>query len=252
MKTMIKGIDISKFFGEGIERVQVLNQVDLQVKQGEFVSIMGASGSGKSTLLYAISGMDSVDTGEIVFDDHPLQMMSERELADLRRKDMGFVFQQPTLLKNLSLLDNILLPSLNDKKRNQQELEKQAHMLMERVGIAELKERRITQVSGGQLQRAGICRALMSRPSVVFGDEPTGALNSKAAQEILDILSKINQEGTTVVLVTHDAKVAAQSERVLLMADGRIVDELVLGSFSGQQLERRMERINQKMLAAEI
>lgn len=251
MKPIIKGTGIIKTFGEGQEKIQVLNSVNLQVRSGEFVTIMGASGSGKSTLLYAISGMDTVDAGTILFNDQPLEKMEEEQLADLRRKQMGFVFQQPTLLKNLSLIDNIILPSLKSEK-GMPELEKQAEELMRKVGIAELKDRKINQVSGGQLQRAGICRALMSQPSVLFGDEPTGALNSKAAQEIMDILLKINSEGTTIVVVTHDAKVAAQSERVLLMEDGRIVDELSLGSFSGQNLERRMESINQKMLSVEI
>ena len=176
--------------------------------------------------------------------------MTEKQLADIRREQMGFVFQQPTLLKNLSLIDNIILPSLSDKKMTDK-LTKHAKNLMESVGIKELKDRKITQVSGGQLQRAGICRALMSQPSIIFGDEPTGALNSKAAQEIMDILLKINEEGTTIVIVTHDAKVAAQSEQVFFMEDGQIEENLFLGKYSGQNLETRIEKINEKVLAVE-
>ena len=250
MNTLINGTDIFKSFGEGTEKVSVLNQVSIQVQKGQFVSIMGPSGSGKSTLLYAISGMDRIDSGTVVFNQQPLVQMTEKQLADIRREQMGFVFQQPTLLKNLSLIDNIILPSLSDKKMTNK-LTKHAEDLMESVGIKELKDRKITQVSGGQLQRAGICRALMSQPSIIFGDEPTGALNSKAAQEIMDILLKINEEGTTIVIVTHDAKVAAQSEQVFFMEDGQIEENLFLGKYSGQNLETRIEKINEKVLAVE-
>lgn len=250
MNTLINGTDIVKSFGEGTEKVSVLNQVSIQVQKGQFVSIMGPSGSGKSTLLYAISGMDRIDSGTVVFNQQPLVQMTEKQLADIRREQMGFVFQQPTLLKNLSLIDNIILPSLSDKKMTDK-LTKHAENLMESIGIKELKDRKITQVSGGQLQRAGICRALMSQPSIIFGDEPTGALNSKAAQEIMDILLKINEEGTTIVIVTHDAKVAAQSEQVFFMEDGQIEENLFLGKYSGQNLETRIEKINEKVLAVE-
>lgn len=250
MNTLINGTDIVKSFGEGTEKVSVLNQVSIQVQKGQFVSIMGPSGSGKSTLLYAISGMDRIDSGTVVFNQQPLVQMTEKQLADIRREQMGFVFQQPTLLKNLSLIDNIILPSLSDKKMTDK-LTKHAENLMESVGIKELKDRKITQVSGGQLQRAGICRALMSQPSIIFGDEPTGALNSKAAQEIMDILLKINEEGTTIVIVTHDAKVAAQSEQVFFMEDGQIEENIFLGKYSGQNLETRIEKINEKVLAVE-
>lgn len=130
-------------------------------------------------------------------------------------------------------------------------LTKRAKELMEKVGIQNLEDRKITQVSGGQLQRAGICRALMSQPSIIFGDEPTGALNSKAAQEIMAIFLKINREGTTIVIVTHDAKVAAQSEQVFFMEDGQITDDLYLGNYTGENLEARMEKINEKVLASE-
>ncbi|MGG5368751.1 ABC transporter ATP-binding protein [Enterococcus sp. AZ196] len=251
MQTIINGTDIIKSFGEGEEQVTVLNSVNIQIEMGQFVAIMGPSGSGKSTLLYAISGMDKVDSGKISVNNQQIDTMAEKQLADIRREQMGFVFQQPTLLKNLSLIDNIILPSLKGKKQVAEQV-KRAEGLMEKVGIAELKDRKITQVSGGQLQRAGICRALMSQPIIIFGDEPTGALNSKAAQEIMNILLKINEDGTTVVIVTHDVKVAAQSEQVLFMEDGQIVDTLYLGNCTNEKLEKRIEKINEKVLAVEI
>nr|WP_242703860.1 ABC transporter ATP-binding protein [Enterococcus sp. 669A] len=249
---MIQGKKIVKSFGNGQEKVRVLNDVDIQIEEGQFVAIMGPSGSGKSTLMYGLSGMDTIDSGEVTFDGQVINQMNEVELADLRRRKMGFIFQQPTFLKNLSIIDNIILPSLKEKKGSMDELVKRAENLMRKVGISELKDRKINQVSGGQLQRAGICRALMGQPRVIFGDEPTGALNSKAAQEILTILSKINEEGTTIIVVTHDAKVAAQSERVLFVGDGQLVDELYLGKFTNQELERRMELVAQTVLKTEI
>ena len=251
MQTIINGIDIIKSFGEGEEKNTVLNHVNIQVQSGQFVAIMGPSGSGKSTLLYAISGMDKVDSGKISVNGRPIDQMTEKQLAAMRREELGFVFQQPTLLKNLSLIDNIILPSLKGKKQTAQQ-EQRANSLMKKVDIQELRERKITQVSGGQLQRAGICRALMSHPSIIFGDEPTGALNSKAAQEIMNILLKINEEGTTIVIVTHDMKVAAQSEQVFFMEDGQITDTLYLGGYNGHSLEARMEKINEKVLAVEL
>lgn len=150
-------------------------------------------------------------------------------------------------MKNLNILDNIILPSMRDNRKNAAKIIEKARTLMKKVGIAELGNRDITQVSGGQLQRAGICRALMSNPKIIFGDEPTGALNSKSAQEIMDIFSEINMEGTAVMLVTHDAKIAARTERIMFMRDGKIVSEMRLQKFSGTDIDDRMERVTAKM-----
>lgn len=252
MEKLITGKGIIKTFGEQTEEVKVLNGIDIDIYKGEFVSIMGASGSGKSTLMYALSGMDTVNSGTVDFQGQRLNDMTEEALANLRRTQMGFIFQQPTLLKNLSILDNIVLPMLRDKKNQPKEVFSRAGRLMEKVGIEELADRRITQVSGGQLQRAGICRALVGQPEILFGDEPTGALNSKAAQEIMNSLIRINREGTTILIVTHDAKVAAQSERVLFMEDGLITDELFLGKYMERELEQRIGQVSAKMLETEV
>ncbi|RST58700.1 ABC transporter ATP-binding protein [Siminovitchia terrae] len=247
MKKMIIGENIVKSFGVGNEKHLVLNGVSVEINEGEFVSIMGPSGSGKSTLMYALSGMDGIDSGKVSFDRRDLSKLSENELADVRRTKMGFIFQQPTLLKNLNILDNIILPSMRDNRKNAAEIIKKARALMNKVGIAELEKRDITQVSGGQLQRAGICRALISNPKIIFGDEPTGALNSKSAQEIMDIISGINTEGTTVILVTHDPKIAARTERIMFMGDGKIVNEMRFKKFSGTDIDDRMEKVTEKM-----
>lgn len=247
MKKMIIGDNIVKSFGAGEKKHNVLNGVSVEINEGEFVAIMGPSGSGKSTLMYAVSGMDSIDTGKVSFDGMDLSMLSEQELADLRRTKMGFVFQQPTLLKNLNIMDNIILPSMRDNRKSVDKITKKARALMKKVGINDLEKRDITQVSGGQLQRAGICRALISNPKIIFGDEPTGALNSKSAQEIMDIITEINAEGTAVLLVTHDPKIAARTDRILFMRDGKIVDEIQFSRFTDINIEDKMEKIMAEM-----
>lgn len=247
MKKMIIGDHIVKSFGEGDEKRNVLGGVSVEISEGEFVAVMGPSGSGKSTLMFALSGTDAVNGGKVVFDGRNLSELDENELSDIRRTEMGFVFQQPTMLKNLNILDNIILPSMRGSRKNAAKITEKARALMKRVGIAELEKRDITQVSGGQLQRAGICRALMNSPRIIFGDEPTGALNSKSAQEIMDIFSEINAEGTAVMLVTHDAKVAARTERIMFMRDGILVSDLQLPKFNGTDLDERVKQVVVKM-----
>ncbi len=231
MQQLITGEKITRSFGLGTEKHNALDGISVDIRQGEFVAVMGPSGSGKSTLLYALSGMDSIDSGKITFDGADLSGLRENELADLRRTKMGFVFQQPTLLKNLNILDNIILPSMRDGRKNGVQLVAKARTLMETTGIAGLENRDITQASGGQLQRVGICRALMGDPKTIFGDEPTGALNSKAANEIMALLAQIHRTGVTILLVTHDVKVAAKTGRVLFILDGRITGEYLPGVY---------------------
>lgn len=245
MNKILVGENIVKSFGEGAEKRNVLDGVSVEVNEGEFVSVMGPSGSGKSTLMYALSGMDGVDSGKVAFDGRELSTLSENELADIRRRNMGFVFQQPTLLKNLSILDNIILPSMRDQRDAAAKLTEKARTLMEQADILELENRTITQASGGQLQRVGICRALMNNPKIIFGDEPTGALNSTSANEIMKMLAEIHQSGTTIMLVTHDVKVAAKTERVLFLFDGKIAGEYLAGIYdeSNDGLKAREEHL---------
>jgi putative ABC transport system ATP-binding protein len=225
MKKIIISENLVKSFGQGDEKRNVLDGVSVEINQGEFVAIMGPSGSGKSTLLFALSGMDGVDSGNVVFDGVDLARLSDNQLADIRRTKMGFVFQQPTLLKNLNILDNIILPSMRNGSKNGAQVTEKAKGLMGKTDIAGLETRDITQASGGQLQRVGICRALMSNPKIIFGDEPTGALNSTSANEIMALLAEIHRSGTTILLVTHDVRVAAKTERVLFIFDGKIAGE---------------------------
>ncbi len=225
MKKILVGEKIVKSYGEGAERRHVLDGVSVEINAGEFVAVMGPSGSGKSTLLFALSGMDGVESGSVQFDGVDLARLNDNELADIRRSKMGFVFQQPTLLRNLNVLDNIMLPAMRDGRKNARQISEKARALLAKTDIGDLADRDITQASGGQLQRVGICRALMSDPQIIFGDEPTGALNSTSANEIMALLADIHRSGTTILLVTHDVRVAAKTERVLFIFDGKIAGE---------------------------
>ena len=231
MNTILEAKKLNKIFKVNKNQNHVLNDVSLEIEQGEFVSVMGPSGSGKSTLLYNISGMDRMTGGSVVFNQQKLEAFSEDELSRLRLRKMGFIFQQIHLLKNLTIGDNIIASAYLAKERSRKEINRKAMELMEKTGIAELSENDITQASGGELQRAAICRALINDPDIIYCDEPTGALNSKSANEIMDILADINQSGTTILLVTHDIKVALKTERVIFMLDGEIAGEYRLGKY---------------------
>jgi len=225
-KTILEAINLSKSFQMDDTRSQnILKNINLKIDDQEFVTIMGPSGCGKSTLLYNISGMDELSSGKVIFDGEVISEEKEKKLADLRLKKMGFIFQQPHFLKNLNILDNILLPGYSNKSEKRRKIKDRGKALTHEVGIEHISHKEISKVSGGELQRAGICRALINQPKILFGDEPTGALNSKATNEVLDLLNDIHQKGTTILLVTHNIKVAARSQRVIYMRDGMIIDE---------------------------
>ncbi|MFF2888693.1 ABC transporter ATP-binding protein [Paenibacillus sp. NPDC057967] len=232
MEVLLESRALSKTFASGNEQKHhVLKDIDLQIRKGEFVSVMGPSGSGKSTLLYNISGMDLASGGSVRFAGKELTGLSEQELSDLRLTRMGFIFQQIHLLKNLTILDNIILTAYMAKRQGRKQLNDRAMSLMKKSGIDQLAGHDITQASGGQLQRVAICRALINQPDMIFGDEPTGALNSKSAGEIMELLADINRSGTTILLVTHDVKIAAKTDRILFMMDGSLVAEKELGKY---------------------
>ena len=225
----------------------VLEGLDLDIEDGQFVAIMGPSGSGKSTLLHCLSGMDRPSGGSVLLGDTDIAALSERELAALRLSRFGFVFQQAHLLATLCLLDNIVLPGFLAGLRPRSEVTARGEELMERMGIAKLATSGVTEVSGGQLQRAGICRALINDPGIVFADEPTGALNSATALQILDLLGEIHASGTTLVMVTHDAQVAARADRVLVLVDGQIAEDLPLGRYEEADGPSRLTTVTEAL-----
>ena len=238
--------DLCKTYIVNKRQNNVLRNVNLTVKEGEMVAVMGPSGSGKSTLLYTVSGMDSVTAGKVNFFGQELAGLSPKEMSRVRLTQMGFIFQQMYLLKNLTIYDNIILPAYQANegrnKRSRAQINEKAKELMRKLNIITIAENDVTEVSGGELQRACICRSLINNPKMVFADEPTGALNQQNSREVMRELNRINKEGTTIMLVTHDSKVAAKSDRVLYIEDGNIKGEMTLGKFKEESETRERER----------
>ncbi|MDD3269982.1 MAG: ABC transporter ATP-binding protein [Syntrophomonadaceae bacterium] len=232
---MIKVKQISKSFKD----TKVLHDISFEIKRGDFIAVMGASGSGKSTLLYSVSGMDSLSSGKVLFEGINISAMQEDELSGFRLSKMGFVFQNAQMLKNLSVFDNIILPGLVAKKESADGIRKRASELMKRMEIEGIEERDIREVSGGQLQRSSICRAMINNPEILFLDEPTGALNSGATDQVLTILEDLNRDGMTIMTVTHDPRVAVKARRVLYIRDGQIAacKEFSLGADRERELD---------------
>lgn len=244
MAALLEVKDLCKTYVINKRQNNVLRNVNFTVEDGEMVAIMGPSGSGKSTLLYAVSGMDSATGGTILFDGKDITKLGSNELAALRLDEMGFIFQQMYMMKNLTILDNIVLPAMESKKTEETRNEKikRGEELMRKLDIIEVADNDINEVSGGQLQRACICRSMMNQPKILFADEPTGALNRNASNEVMDELVKLNKEGTTLIMVTHDAKVAAKCSRVLYIVDGNIKGEYKIPDDADVQ-EKERERM---------
>ena len=221
----------------------VLRNLSFEIKEGEMVAIMGPSGSGKSTLLYTVSGMDHLTAGKVDYFGKEISTLTSNEMSDLRLDEMGFIFQQMHMLKNLSIYDNIILPAYQSKKgKDRKEINNRARELMFKLGICEIAGNDTNEVSGGQLQRACICRSLINIPKMIFADEPTGALNQQNSREVMKELNRINEEGTTIMLVTHDMKVAAKSDRIMYIEDGSIKGEFILGKFTLENSIKERER----------
>ncbi|MGP4025823.1 ABC transporter ATP-binding protein [Actinomadura sp. 3N407] len=215
---------VRKVFGSKRTGVAALNGVGITFRPGDFTAIMGPSGSGKTTFLHCAAGLERPTSGSVVLDGHELTGMGERALTRLRRERIGFVFQAFNLLPALSVAENVALPIRLAGGRPRRAA---VHEALERVGIGSLGRRRPAELSGGQQQRVAIARALITRPAVVFGDEPTGALDTRTAREVLVLLREaVRDAGQTIVIVTHDPVAAAHADRVVFLADGRIVDEL--------------------------
>ncbi|MCM1143320.1 MAG: ABC transporter ATP-binding protein [Blautia sp.] len=238
----MKSLEITELCKD-FEDSHVLRNINFQIAAGEFVVVMGQSGCGKSTLLYCVSGMDSVTSGEVKLNGQTLSTLPEKEVEKLRLLHMGFIFQKANLMKNLTIVDNITFPAFQLGKESREEILENAERLMQKMGILSVAKSDIRRVSGGQLQRAAICRAMINKPDILFGDEPTGALNSSATKDVMDILTGINRDGTTIMLVTHDAKVAAKADRIIYLEDGRMKDELRLGKYWEKDLQQREDRL---------
>lgn len=237
---------------ENLWKDGILNDVSFEMAPGEMLAVMGPSGSGKSTLLYQAAGMDEPSRGKIWLGETEITGLTEDEKAKLRLHRMGFVFQQMNMMANLNILDNILLPAMQANRgrhgKSKVELTAAAKTLMRKLSISGLEERRITEVSGGQLQRACICRSMMNVPEILFADEPTGALNKNAASEVMAEMIKLNREGTGVLMVTHDSRVASVCDRILYLLDGRICGELKLGKTVSGNKKQREDKVNRWLM----
>lgn len=248
MKNIIKTEKLCKTFSNGGLQQHVLKNLDLEIYEGDFTIIMGASGAGKSTLLYTLSGMDKPTLGKIVFNDKEITKMSIDSLAFFRRKNCGFVFQQNYLISSMSVLDNILVSGLLVSK-NKKDTVKRAKELLKKVDInEELWNKFPTQLSGGEAQRVGIARALINNPRLVFADEPTGALNSKTGKDVLDTLTEFNNNGQSIVMVTHDISSARRGNRIIYIKDGEIAGELDLGKYISNDKERH-QKLNEFLVS---
>lgn len=237
-KTVITTEKLCKTFSNGGVQQHILKNLDLDIYDGDFTVIMGPSGAGKSTLLYALSGMDAPTLGEVRFDGRVISGLSSDKLAVFRRDNCGFVFQQTYLLDNMSILDNILTAGYLVNK-NRKAVVSKAKELLNQFNLTEASWGKFaTQVSGGEAQRAGIARALVNNPKIVFADEPTGALNSANGQAVLDALTSVNDGGQSIVMVTHDLRSARRANRVLYLRDGVIHGECLLGKYESGNKER--------------
>jgi len=235
---------LCKTFSSGGFQQHILKNLDMKIYEGDFTVIMGPSGAGKSTLLYALSGMDKPTLGEVSFSGQEIAGLSNDKLAVFRRDNCGFVFQQIYLLDNMSILDNILTCGYLVNKNRKAVIER-AKNLLNRLNLDETMWRKFPmQVSGGEAQRAGIARALINNPKIVFADEPTGALNSANGNAVLDALTEVNEQGQSIIMVTHDLRSALRGSRILYLRDGVIHGECLLGKYKSGD-DARFNKLNE-------
>lgn len=237
-KAIIKAANLCKTYSTGSEQYHAIRNVDLEILEGDFTVIMGNSGSGKSTLLYLLSGLDSVTTGEVYFQEQRIDGYNEKQLADFRAKKIGYIYQSINLVPDLTLLENIALPGYVGGYPKK-DVKNKAITLMKNMEIEAQNNRLPSQTSGGQQQRAAIARALINSPEVIFADEPTGSLNFDQGVAVLDILTRMNRQGQSVVMVTHDIKAACRADRLIFIRDGKIGGVLQFDKFDYDDTQDR-------------
>jgi putative ABC transport system ATP-binding protein len=232
----LKKVYTSRF---GANQVQALTNVSFSVEQGEYVAIMGESGSGKTTLLNILAALDTPTAGEVKLDGRALAKVSEREVASFRRDNLGFVFQDFNLLDTFSIKDNIFLPLVLAEK-NVGEMQKKLAPIARKLGISDILEKYPYEVSGGQKQRAAVARALITEPKLILADEPTGALDSRSTDSLLTVFREINNDGQTILMVTHSTKAASNADRVLFIKDGEVFHQIYRGGSTNEQLYQKI------------
>ncbi len=242
---VLQAKNLCKSFTQGGKEAQILKSVTVDIYKGDFTVIMGSSGAGKSTLLYALSGMDSITGGKVIFDGVEISRFNEKKMAELRAKRFGFVFQQTHLVSNLTLFENVAVAGYVSKTQDLKAVQERAEKLLCQMHAEEAKDRLPSQVSGGEAQRAAIARAMMNCPEILFADEPTGALNKSNSEEVLNLLSGLHENGQSILMVTHDIRAAVRGNRILYLEDGNILDELELPAFQAEELQKRESKVNE-------
>ena len=223
MESIIKVSKLDKTFGKGENAVRVLKDVSFEINKGEFVSLMGASGSGKSTLLYLIGGLDKPTDGKVYINGKDINTLKEKEMAKLRRKDIGFVFQFYNLVQNLTVEENIMLPVVMDGKK-EKDYKERLDKILDIIGLKDKRNNLPNELSGGQQQRVSIARAIILSPTILLADEPIGNLDSKAGEEVMKLFKEINEkEGITILQVTHSSDAAKYGNRLINLKDGKII-----------------------------
>lgn len=222
----------------------VLNHINVEIYDGDFTVIMGPSGAGKSTLLYALSGMDTISSGQVLYKGKKLGTLSEKKMAKLRASEFGFVFQQTHLVSNLTLFENVAVAGFLEKGKSEQDVRNRAEELLKQMNVEKAKNRLPSEASGGEAQRAAMARAMVNQPGLLFADEPTGALNRKHSEEVLELLTALNRDGQSILMVTHDVKAAIRGTRILYLEDGKILDEMPMPSFDVKTAKEREEKLS--------
>ncbi len=235
---------LCKSFTHNGGQAHILSHIDFDLYEGDFTVIMGASGSGKSTLLYALSGMDRATAGEVIYNGKDIVKMKENELAKLRYTDFGFIFQNMHLVSNLTLFENVAVSGYLNKNKSAPEVRKRTDKLLEQMSVSHIKDHLPTQVSGGEQQRCAVARAVINSPRVLFADEPTGALNRKNTTDVLNLLTELNNDGQSILMVTHDMRAALRATRILYIEDGKIIGELSLPTYNQNEEKSREMQVN--------
>lgn len=244
-EVLLSARGINKEFSGKQKKEQVLKGIDIDIYTGDFTVVMGSSGAGKSTLLYALSGMDSISGGKVLYRGEEISACKERRMAELRSREFGFVFQQTHLVSNLSLFENVAVAGYLDAGGDGKAVRKRAEELLGRMHVEAAKDRFPSEVSGGEAQRAAIARAVINNPGILFADEPTGALNKGNSEEVLKLLTVLNEGGQSILMVTHDIRAAIHGTRILYLEDGKILDEMTFPAFQEAEAKKREKRLSE-------
>ena len=244
-KILLSARGVKKEFPGRQENEQVLKNIDVDIYTGDFTVIMGSSGAGKSTLLYALSGMDTINDGRVLYKGKEISGYKEYQMAELHCHDFGFVFQEALLVSSLNLFENVAVAGYLDDEKDAKTVRKKAEELLEKMHVETAKDRLPSEVSGGEAQRAAIARAMINNPGLLFADGPTGALNRRNSEEVMNLLTNLNENGQSILMVTHDIRAAIRGTRILYLEDGKILDEVTFPVFREADARKREKGLSE-------